>query len=68
MNPLDNRHPRESGGPGQATEQRPLDSRFRGNDDIVEPDHSLDQGRAPADLRLGGETTDNLRLRYGLKF
>jgi uncharacterized protein (DUF924 family) len=42
VNPLDNRHPRESGGPGQATEQRPLDSRFRGNDDIVEPDHSLD--------------------------
>jgi len=28
---------------------------------------SLDQGRAP-DARLGGETTDNLRLRYGLRF
>ncbi len=28
---------------------------------------SLDQGRAP-DLRLNGEMTDNLRLRYGLKF
>lgn len=28
---------------------------------------SLDQGRAP-DFRLGGETTDNLRLRYGIKF
>ena len=27
---------------------------------------SVDQGRAP-DLRLGGET-DNLRLRYGMKF
>jgi len=28
---------------------------------------SVDQGRAP-ELRLGGETTDNLRLRYGMKF
>jgi len=28
---------------------------------------SLDQGRAP-DARLGGETSDNLRLRYGLRF
>ncbi|HYM01938.1 MAG TPA: hypothetical protein VET85_03265 [Stellaceae bacterium] len=28
---------------------------------------SLDQGRTP-DLRLGGEYSDNLRLRYGLKF
>ncbi len=28
---------------------------------------SLDQGRTP-DLKLNGETTDNLRLRYGLKF
>jgi len=28
---------------------------------------SLDQGRSP-ELRLNAETTDNLRLRYGLKF
>jgi hypothetical protein len=28
---------------------------------------SLDQGRTP-DLKLNSETTDNLRLRYGLKF
>jgi hypothetical protein len=28
---------------------------------------SLDQGRTP-DLKLNAETTDNLRLRYGLKF
>jgi hypothetical protein len=28
---------------------------------------SLDQARAP-DARLGGETSDNLRLRYGLRF
>jgi len=28
---------------------------------------SLDQGRSP-DLKLNSETTDNLRLRYGLKF
>jgi hypothetical protein len=28
---------------------------------------SLDQGRSP-DLKLNAETTDNLRLRYGLKF
>jgi hypothetical protein len=28
---------------------------------------SLDKGRSP-DLRLNAETTDNLRLRYGLKF
>jgi hypothetical protein len=28
---------------------------------------SLDQGRSP-EFRLNGETTDNLRLRYGLKF
>lgn len=28
---------------------------------------SLDQVRAP-DARLGGETSDNLRLRYGLRF
>lgn len=28
---------------------------------------SLDQGRAP-EFRLNAETTDNLRLRYGLKF
>jgi hypothetical protein len=28
---------------------------------------SLDQGRAP-ELRLNSEATDNLRLRYGLKF
>jgi hypothetical protein len=27
----------------------------------------LDEGRAP-ELRLNGETSDNLRLRYGLKF
>jgi hypothetical protein len=29
---------------------------------------SLDQGRIPDQLRQGGETSDNLRLRYGLKF
>lgn len=28
---------------------------------------SVDQGRAP-DARLGAETSDNLRLRYGLRF
>jgi hypothetical protein len=28
---------------------------------------SLDQGRAP-EARLGGETMDNLRLRYGMRF
>lgn len=28
---------------------------------------SLDQGRAP-EFRLNGESSDNLRLRYGLKF
>ena len=27
----------------------------------------LDEGRAP-EFRLNGETSDNLRLRYGLKF
>ena len=29
-----NRHPRESGGPGYATERWPLGSRFRGNDEL----------------------------------
>ena len=29
---MDHRHPRESGGPGQATVCWALDSRFRGND------------------------------------